>query len=146
MRSIGASHVDRSLILDKRGPEQKDVTVIGICAYTGEVDHIAIWIAVSMGKRQSVKLAPSKIELAVGIPKETVICVVDIHPKCRCDQRAHVDRGVLAEDDAVRVDEEDPAVGLQRPKDLAWIVAEHPVEQNGAVVRLLDDDTVFGPD
>ena len=53
-------------------------------------------------------------------------------------QRAQIQHGTTAKNNAVRVAEEDTPIGLQAAKYLRWIVAHHPVEQDGLRPRLLN--------
>ena len=58
----------------------------------------------------------------------------------RCDKAADVDAGALAEQDAVAIDDEHPAVGGQAAENDRWIAADDAVERHRAAVRLGKDD------
>ena len=54
----------------------------------------------------------------------------------RGDQPGHVDLRILAEQDAVGIQEEDLAVGLQASEDLGSVIADDAVDRDGLAVRL----------
>ena len=61
-------------------------------------------------------------------------------------QAAYVDLGGLAEDHAVGIDQEDLAVGIYPPLDIAAVAADHPVQGDGVLARLVEADPLIGTD
>jgi hypothetical protein len=60
----------------------------------------------------------------------------------RRDQPGDIHHGARTDQDAIRVDQEHPAVGLQAPEDLGHLRTGHPI-QDGAGGVLLDEAHQF---
>ena len=77
------------------------------------------------------------IGLALGIKAIAAVHEVLVGDVRRRDEEArHIDLGLLAEDHAIGVDEEQLAIGLKPPKDRGGLRAGHAVQGDGAGRRL----------
>ena len=72
--------------------------------------------------------------------------IVDADAGTGGDQATHVDPGAGAEQDAVGVHQEDLAVGLDLPVDLAGVLVEDPVQRGRRLSRLLELHQFIGSD
>src|SRR5690606_1629617 len=64
--------------------------------------------------------------------------------QCGCDQRAYVNVGILAKQDAIRVHQKDLTIGLQLAQDLARILTQDSVQCHRVGCGLHEPDGISG--
>ena len=133
------AHAQRRLVgignLDAFAGRQHDVAVVGgdqagVLDVGGDQQQRAAggfqrtFIADSAGRAFCIELQASGVE----------VLVPDV--ECGCHQTGGIDLGASAEQHAVRIDQEYPAVGDQVAEDLRRVLADHAVEYGGGRIRL----------
>ncbi|KAF1855028.1 hypothetical protein Lal_00008405, partial [Lupinus albus] len=116
---------DHPLVADG-APQQRHRAAIG-CGEGALVDH---------GRRRAVALE--------AVVAAFEILWVDVEG--RGHQAADLDLGTAAEQHAIGVDQEDPAVGIQLAHDLRAVAAHHAVEGDGIAAGLVEGHPLAGAD
>ncbi len=72
------------------------------------------------------------------------IIIADIHASS--DQAMHIDSGIRAKNQAIGIHQKYPAIGIDRPHDLARVLIENMIQHAGRRRRLNEVDLFIGLD